>query len=145
MIKDKPALLQEHPALNVNMNLGSIGLILLSVLLAGSGQLIFKAALNDIGELSISVDMFISLITSPLLILGLLVFGASAVFWLIALMKAELSFAYPFLGLTHIIVLLGGAVLFDEKITWLRIVGFMFIITGLFVIARGEQEQRQTS
>lgn len=141
MIKDKPAIIQEHPALSVSSNLSSLGLILLSVLLAGTGQLIFKAALNDIGELSISADMFISLITSPLLILGLFVFGISAVFWLIALMKAELSFAYPFLGLTHVIVLLGGSLLFDDKITWLRIVGFMFIIAGLFVIARGEQEQ----
>lgn len=121
-----------------NTNLGAVGTILLSVLFAGCGQLIFKAALNDIGELELSVDMFISMATSPLLLLGLAVFGVSAFLWLIALMKADLSFAFPFISLSYVIVLLGGAILFDEKITALRMFGFVLIVAGIFVVARGE-------
>jgi drug/metabolite transporter (DMT)-like permease len=120
-------------------NLGSVSLILTSVLLAGSGQLIFKAALNDIGELTLSLQMFIDLATSPLLIFGLGVFGVSALIWLIALMKAELSFAYPFLSLSYIIVLVGGSLVFGEEITPARVFGFVMIITGLMVVARGEK------
>ncbi len=131
---------QEHETAHSQrvVNLGSVGLILLSVLLAGSGQLIFKAALNQIGQLQLSLEMFVKLATSPLLLLGLAVFGLSALLWLIALMKAELSFAYPFLSLTYVIVLVGGALLFHEQITLARIIGFIVIVTGLFVVARDD-------
>lgn len=120
-------------------NLQALTMILVSVLFAGSGQLLFKAALNEIGELQLSIDMFISMATSPLLLLGLAVFGISALLWLTALMKAELSFAYPFLSLSYVIVLVGGAVLFGEEITLTRILGFILIIIGLLVVANGEQ------
>jgi len=50
-------------------------------------------------------------------------------------MRAELSFAYPFLSLTYIAVLIGGAILFHDQITLLRIVGFVVVMAGLLLIA----------
>lgn len=125
-------------------NLKSVGLILTSVVFAGSGQLIFKAALNDIGTLTLEFSALIDLATSPLLLLGLAVFGLSALLWLIALMRAELSFAYPFLSLSYVIVLLGGALLFSEQITLPRLLGFGLIITGLVIVARDERQEADT-
>lgn len=121
-------------------NMRSIRLVLLSVLLAGAGQLIFKAAVSQLGQLEISVDLFIAFATSPALLLGLAVFGVSAFLWLVALMKADLSFAYPFLSLSYVVVLIGGSLLFAEKITTLRIIGFLVIISGIFIVARGESD-----
>lgn len=121
------------------INLASMGLILASVLLAAAGQLTFKAGLNQIGELQLSFDMLVKVFTSPVLLLGLALFGFSALLWLIALMKAELSFAYPFISLSYVTVLLGGALLLNEQISPARLLGFATIIVGLFVIARGEQ------
>jgi drug/metabolite transporter (DMT)-like permease len=66
-------------------------------------------------------------------------YGISAVFWLLALRQADLSFAYPFLSLTYIAVLFGGALLFHETVTFWRIGGFVVVIAGLLIIARGEQ------
>lgn len=120
-------------------NMGSIGIILFSVFLGAIGQLTFKAALNDIGELKPGVGMIVDILTSPLLLLGLAIFGSSAFVWLLALMKADLSFAYPFLSLTYIAVLIGGALLFDEKITLVRIIGVTTIIGGLVVISQSER------
>lgn len=116
-------------------NRGAVGLLLASVLLAAAGQLIFKAGLNQIGGLTISIEMAVSILSSPVMLLGLAVFAASAFLWLIALMRAELSFAYPFLSLSYVLVLLGGAFLFDESVTPLRVVGFAAIIFGLFIVA----------
>lgn len=116
-------------------NRGSVGLVLISVLLAAAGQLTFKAGLNQIGGLTLSLDMIVSLLMNPLMLLGLAIFAASALLWLIALMRAELSFAYPFLSLSYVLVLAGGAVLFDEQISPLRLLGFALIIVGLFVVA----------
>lgn len=120
-------------------NLSSLGMILASVLLAASGQLIFKAAVNETGKLEFTIDHLIDLATSPLLILGMAVFGASAFLWLVALMKAELSFAYPFLSISYMLVMIGGALFFNEALTAPRIIGVAVIICGLLVIARSEQ------
>ena len=124
------------------INLRAVGVILASVLLAAAGQLLFKAALNQIGHLQLSIGGFITLITNPTMLLGLAIFGVSALLWLIALMKAELSFAYPFLSLSYIIILLGGVVLFNERVTLARLAGFVLIIMGLFAVARGEQREQ---
>ncbi len=121
-------------------NRGSVGLVLLSVLFAAAGQLIFKAALNQIGKLTLSIELIGRLLTEPLMLVGLIVFAASAMLWLVALMRAELSFAYPFLSLSYVLVLIGGAVVFQETITPLRVAGFGAIIIGLFVVASSARQ-----
>ena len=121
-------------------NRQAIGILLLSVVAGAIGQLTLKAAVNQVGKLELSAQMLIKLGTNPIFILALGVYFVSAVLWLLGLMKADLSFAYPFLSLTYIAVLLGGALLFHENITWLRLVGCAVIIGGLLIIARGENK-----
>lgn len=139
--KDMPQTIVRETPKPRSTNLRALAMILVSVVFAGSGQLLFKAAVNEIGELQLSIDMFINMATNLYLWMGLTVFGISAFLWLIALMKAELSFAYPFLSLSYVIVLLGGALIFNEQITALRLVGFLVIITGLFIVANGEHNK----
>ncbi|MBK9121864.1 MAG: multidrug resistance protein [Chloroflexi bacterium] len=122
-------------------NVSAIGMILLSVFLSAGGQLLFKAAMNDFGVLELSIPALLRLLSNPLLLLGLAVFFISAVLWLVALLRADLSFAVPFLSVAYILVLLGSVVLFQENISLLRLSGFAVIILGLFVIARGEQRK----
>lgn len=124
-------------------NLGSLWLVIISVVLAGSGQLVFKAALNGMGELTLSLEMFLGLATNPVLLLGLGIYGLSALLWLLALMRAELSFAYSFLSLSYLIVLLGGGLLFQEEITGERLPGFALIILGILIVARSEARRRE--
>ncbi len=140
-MQSTPDVPSPQPALATQqaVNLRSVGLILTSVVLGGIGQLAFKAGLNQIGGLQLSLDMFVKILTTPMVLLGLAVFAVSALLWLIALMSAELSFAYPFLSFTYVIVLVGGALLFGEQITALRLLGFGVIITGIFIVARSEQ------
>ncbi|MBV6437543.1 MAG: hypothetical protein WA009_03085 [Phototrophicaceae bacterium] len=122
-------------------NVSAIGMILLSVFLSAGGQLLFKVAMNDFGVLELSLPALFRLLSNPLLLLGLVVFFVSAVLWLVALLRADLSFAVPFLSVAYILVLLGSVVLFHENISLLRLSGFAVIIFGLFVIARGEQRK----
>ena len=119
-------------------NRQSIGILLLSVAMGAIGQLTLKAAVDRMGEMSLSFGMLLGLATNLLFILAMAIYFVSAVLWLYALLKADLSFAYPFLSLTYIAVLFGGAFFFHETITWLRIVGCAVVIGGLIVIARGE-------
>jgi drug/metabolite transporter (DMT)-like permease len=124
-----------------NANFQVLGFILVSVFLNAIGQLVFKAAMNSLGPLEITLDHMLKMATNPLLLIGLVIYAASTFLWLISLSKADLSFAYPFLSLTYFVVLLGGAVLFAEQITVARVAGFIVVIIGLLIVARSEQKR----
>lgn len=124
-------------------NLGSLSLVISSVVLAGVGQLVFKAALRSTGELNLSLEMYLWFLSNPLLLLGLGIYGLSAMLWLLTLMRAELSFAYCFLSLSYLIVILGGGLLFHEEISATRLSGLVLIIVGIFIIARSEAHRQR--
>lgn len=120
-------------------NMQSVGLVLASVAFGAVGQLTLKAAMNGLGQLQFSAETLLRMATSPLLLIGIAIFGISTLLWLLALTKADLSFAYPFLSLTYIAVLIGGAFLFHERVTLMRVLGFAVIVTGVWIVARSEK------
>ena len=140
-----PSLASDRTKTTSSANVQSIGMVLTSVAFGAVGQLTLKAGMNSIvqtyGKLQLSVDTLLHMATNPLLILGIAIFGISTLLWLFALAKADLSFAYPFLSLTYLAVLLGGAFLFGDKVTLPRVLGFATIIAGVWIVARSEQKK----
>ena len=67
---------------------------------------------------------------------GLLLFGLSALVWLVVLSRASLSFAYPFAALTYVMILLFDHFVLEEQVPGLRWAGVAFIGTGIFLISR---------
>ncbi len=136
---------QDGIKINTSANVQSIGMVLASVAFGAVGQLTLKAGMNSIvqsyGKLQLSVDTLLHMATNPLLIVGIAIFGVSTLLWLFALAKADLSFAYPFLSLTYLAVLIGGAFLFGDKVTLPRVLGFAVIIAGVWIVARSEQKK----
>jgi drug/metabolite transporter (DMT)-like permease len=126
-------------------NVQSIGMVLASVAFGAVGQLTLKAGMNSIvqtyGKLQLSFGTLLHMAGNPLLIVGIAIFGISTLLWLFALAKADLSFAYPFLSLTYLAVLLGGAFLFGDKVTLPRVLGFAIIVAGVWIVARSEQKK----
>ncbi len=126
-------------------NMQALGMVLTSVAFGAVGQLTLKAGMNSVvtsyGKLQLSIDTLIHMATNPLLIVGIAIFGISTLLWLFALAKADLSFAYPFLSLTYLVVLIGGAFLFGDKVTLPRVLGFAIIIAGVWIVARSEQKK----
>ncbi|MAS32549.1 MAG: multidrug resistance protein [Anaerolineaceae bacterium] len=137
----QPGQAKTAPKVAKSANMQALGFILISVFLNAIGQLVFKAALNSLGTLELSVDMLVRMALNPLLILGLVIYVVSTFTWLISLSKADLSFAYPFLSLTYFVVLIGGAMLFNDQITAPRVIGFIVVVVGLIIVARSEQKQ----
>ncbi len=50
--------------------------------------------------------------------------------------KLELSYAYPFVGLTFVLVLVFSVVLFKEPLTLYKIIGVGFIAIGIIISSR---------
>ena len=145
VLKQPVSTSQETTKSTSNANMQSLGMVLASVAFGAVGQLTLKAGMNSLvttyGKLQLSVDTLLHMASNPLLIVGIAIFGISTLLWLFALAKADLSFAYPFLSLTYLAVLIGGAFLFGDKVTIPRVLGFAVIIVGVWIVARSEQKK----
>ena len=57
--------------------------------------------------------------------------------WMAAMTRFELNYAYPFMSLAFVIVMLFGALFLGETMTVHRVIGTLLVVVGLTVIARG--------
>lgn len=73
---------------------------------------------------------------SPMILLGLGLYGVGALLWLFVLGRAPLSLAYPFVGIGFILTMLAGAWWLDESLSAARIAGTLMIAAGCVLVAR---------
>ncbi len=115
-----------------------LALILVSVTLSAIAQLLFKLGVSSVAEtrgLSIAGKLLVTLI-SPAVFAGLTIYGIGTVVWLAALARTPLSQAYPFVGLGFLLTAVFGHVFLSEEFGMLRIVGTIFVVAGIALIAR---------
>ena len=62
--------------------------------------------------------------------------GLAAVTWFLALKRLELSYAYPFMSLSFVGVLLLSGVFFGEAVTLWKTIGVALIVAGVVVGSR---------
>ena len=118
-------------------NMNVILIILAGILCASLGQVFWKLGMNAVGAIdSLSFPTIVMMFSSPLVLLGLCMYGLSTIFWLIALSQKDLSYVYPFIALTFIIVLLLSKFLLHENVGAYRIIGTLVIIAGLLLVIR---------
>lgn len=119
-----------------------IALILISVALAAVAQLTLKAGMNSVNDalapqtFSLNGSSVRALVVQPLVWCGLLLFGISALVWLVVLSRASLSFAYPFASVTYVLILLFDQFVLDERVPALRWGGVACIAVGIFLVSR---------
>ena len=77
-----------------------------------------------------------ALATSPMVIVGLALYGVGAVLWLFVLGRTQLSLAYPFVGLGFIFTMLAGALVLHEPVGSARVAGTLLIVAGCVIVAR---------
>jgi multidrug transporter EmrE-like cation transporter len=117
----------------------AIYLILLSVLFVSSGQILIKYGLSGLGELSFAAndipDTAQKILLNPLILLGIAVFVTSSILWLTALSRTELSYAYPLLSIGYAVVAIMSWLIFNEKMSLLRIAGVITIMIAVSMLA----------
>ena len=113
-------------------------LILGSVSLSALAQMCLKAGTSrpDTNGAESAVQELTGLLQSPLVYLGLGLYGLGAILWLFVLARVPLSLAYPFVGIGFILTAAAGAVVFQENLNVTRIAGTMLIAAGCVLVAR---------
>jgi drug/metabolite transporter (DMT)-like permease len=120
--------------------MSSIKYILLSGALGVAGQFILKLAMASLGPLSLQLDalpfLVLSIVLNPLVVSGLAVYVTGTFFWLVALSRTDLSYAYPFASLNYVLVLVVSWLGLGEQLSLVRIVGVVAICLGVWAISR---------
>jgi len=114
--------------------------ILISVLTGAIGQVLLKKGMGSMGPLTLSMNQLGSILwrigTNPYVIAGLAIYVSGTVFWLVALSRVELSYAYPFASLSYVVMLAASWLLFHEDISLVRLLGTLVVGLGVFLISR---------
>jgi multidrug transporter EmrE-like cation transporter len=111
-----------------------IAVILASMACAVGGQLSLKRGMNRAGRVSRSAGPLDWRAGTGPVVLGLSFYGFSTFLWLFALSRVELSYAYPFLSLAFVAIMIGARVGLDERLRASRIAGSAFIILGVILV-----------
>jgi len=114
--------------------------IFIMILLTVYGQIILKWRIKKYGalpELFIPKLLYLlKLIIDPYIFSGLVGVFIGGLFWMAAMTKLQLSYAYPFIGLTFILVLLLSVVILKEPLTVYKVIGIVLIVLGIFISSR---------
>lgn len=115
--------------------------IFASVVLSSLAQIALKAGLKRPG-ISQAIDEAGALsaahlvASSPMVWVGLVIYGLSTIVWMHVLARTDVSLAYPFVGLGFVLTMLLGWLVHGETLTPARILGTLLIVTGVVVLGR---------
>ncbi|MFC4618826.1 EamA family transporter [Camelliibacillus cellulosilyticus] len=108
-----------------------------TILFTVYGQLMLKWRMNRFGALPEgTVDkllFLLKIVFDPFVFSGLASAFIASLFWMAAMTKFELSFAYPFMSLSFVLVFILSAVLFHEAVTWHKVIGLAFVMAGIII------------
>jgi multidrug transporter EmrE-like cation transporter len=111
------------------------------IVLTVCGQLILKWQVGKAGAFPQSfperVLFLLRLLLNPWIIGGLFAGFLAFLCWMAAMTKFELSYAYPFMSLAFVLILLSSALLFHETVTMPKMFGIFLIMAGIIIAGRG--------
>ena len=115
--------------------LWAVCLIILTTLLASSGQLLLK-----MGSKAASLDL--SLLTNYPLIAGCILYGIGAILLIVSLKGGELSVLYPIIATSYIWVSLLSLSFLGESMNMWKWLGIASIILGVSFIGKGGRKKK---
>lgn len=130
-----------------SVDLTIIGSVLTSIALTATAQLTLKIGMSSDGvQRALGLGGIfrpaLTILSSPVILLGLSCYVMSAAAWLYALARLDLAAAYPFTALTIMLTVLGGYFLLGEVITPRMLVGMLTIVVGVILVGTSIPESR---
>lgn len=116
-------------------------LVAMTILLTVYGQFVIKWQVIRAGVLPTDVvartQFAFELLSNPWILSALAAAFGASICWMLAMTKLQLSQAYPYTAVSFILIVFGGAWLFNEPLSISRIVGVALIAIGVVVTGLG--------
>lgn len=119
------------------------GILIISAAANAFGAFVIKMNLNAAGPAPVTrplamIGYFFSLLRSPLVVFGVLLFFASPFLYSIALSRMEVSIAQPaFVGLNFSLLVICATTILRESWTWRKGLGMVLVVAGLACLHYG--------
>jgi drug/metabolite transporter (DMT)-like permease len=114
--------------------------IAITIVFTVIGQILTKKGQSMLGSYPQNkfelIFFLIKSLFTPYIFMGMLCAVISALSWIMALSKYKLSYAYPFVSLSYVLVMVASMLLFKEKVLPIQWAGVLTICFGLFLISR---------
>lgn len=123
-------------------------LLLMAICLGAAGQLFIKIGLSGLGDRPPPLVVVLSLFRSGYVAGGFACYALSSVLYLLALSKLALSYAYPLVALSYVLVTILAWRVLHERIPAIRVLGLAVILAGVIIMAlsfRDERPRERTS
>lgn len=114
-------------------------LIALSICSGVAGQTAIKLGVGQPGAAQDQagvIDLIFLIVKSPMVLLGLMLYGVGALAWIGVLSRLNLSYAYPFLALNFVLITIVSYLVLGEPIPLMRWFGICIICTGILFVAQ---------
>lgn len=114
--------------------------ILSTVVFTAYSQLVMRWQVSLAGDLPldwIGKAKFVGMLfLNPWIISSIVATLLAGISWMLTMTKFEISYAYPWVGLNFVLMLLFGVLLFAESFNLAKLMGTVLVITGIILIAR---------
>lgn len=121
-----------------------------SILLTTAAQLLFRAGMKDSQAMSFIANLdwqvlfsWLQSVDALLVIIGIAFYAISMLVWLIALSRFEVSFAYPLLSITYILVYAVAVYwpTLGEQPSLQKLIGIAIIVGGVVLVTTSRAER----
>ena len=114
--------------------------ILGTVVFTVYGQVILKWRIGryvPLPEQTVKKFFFlVKLLVDPFIFSGFASAFVASLFWMAALSKFDLSFAYPFMSSSFVLVFIISVFIFNDSVTVHKVVGLALIVLGILISSR---------
>jgi drug/metabolite transporter (DMT)-like permease len=117
-------------------------LILVSVSFSALAQISLKHGMSVPGVQTALADggtttIALAVASSPMVWVGLFLYGFSALVWLFVLARVDVSVAYAFVALGFFLTMTLGVLLLGEALTLAKVAGTLLVVFGVWLVAAG--------
>lgn len=123
----------------------AIIILLVAVCIGAVGQIALKMGINALGDKPAPLTVLRSIFTQWQVTVGFLCYGLSSLIYLIALSRLPVSYAYPMVALSYVIVTFLSWRLLHETVPLVRVAGLAVICLGVIVVALSHGPKAQAA
>jgi multidrug transporter EmrE-like cation transporter len=116
------------------MRVVPLTLAVFCVLLSSAAQLALKRGMAPPPDSGLG-GTYAHALTSPMVWLGLGLYGLSTLLWLWVLSRLDVSLAYPLVSLGFVVTMVAGVLWLGEPFSWLRVGACTLIVVGVSLLA----------
>ena len=115
--------------------------ILCTILFTVYSQLIIRWQVKLAGELPSGFQEkslhILQLLVSPWVLTAIIATLLAGMSWMLTMTRFEISYAFPFISMTYVLMLIAGFYFFGESLSLMKLLGTLMVVSGLMIIVKG--------